>query len=130
MTWLFGWSKHYTKVRSLVVHNLPEGAHVEVACTGRGCPFGRSHSATVARRTRCHKRNCAKTRHRLARGPTVDLTSLFTGRRLGVGAEISVSVTKPSWNGKSFRFTTRPSRIPKIQIACLAPGSKRPGVGC
>jgi hypothetical protein len=132
MTWLFGWSKHYTKVRSLVVHNLPQGAHVEVACTGRGCPFafGHSHSATLARRKRCHKRTCVKVKHRLAQGPTVDLTSLFTGRRLGVGAQISVSVTKPGWNGKSFRFTTRPSRIPTIQIACLAPGSRRPGVGC
>ncbi len=130
MTWLFGWSKQYTKVRSLVVHNLPLGAHVEVACTGRGCPVGRSHSATLARRKRCHKRKCAKVKHRLAQGPTVDLTSLFTGRRLSVGAQISVSVTKPGWNGKSFRFTTRPSRIPTIQIACLAPGSRRPGVGC
>jgi hypothetical protein len=130
MTWLFGWSKHYTKVRSLVVHNLPQGAHIEVACTGQGCPFGRSHSATVARRKRCRKGKCAKVKHVLTQGPTVDLTSLFTGRRLGVGAQISVSVTKPGWNGKSFRFTTRPSHIPKIQIACLAPGAKRPGVGC
>jgi hypothetical protein len=58
------------------------------------------------------------------------LTQLFAGRHLGVGTLVSVSIAKPGWIGKSFVFTTRSAATPRIKVACLAPGSNRPGRGC
>jgi hypothetical protein len=128
MTWSFGWTRRYTIVESLTAHAIPKGAYVEVFCRGRGCPFARHRSATVASHERCHGRKCP--RHLTRQGPTVSLTGLFKGRRLDVGARISVSIVKAGWVGKSFLFTVRVDRAPSVTVACLAPGSSEPGHGC
>jgi hypothetical protein len=127
MTWRFAWSRRYTIVRSLTVHAVPQGGHVEVSCKGRGCPFTRIHSATVASSKGCRGKKCSKSH---VQGPTVGLASLFNGRHLGVGARISVSIVKAGWVGKTYEFTVLANKEPRSQISCLAPGSNRPGQGC
>jgi hypothetical protein len=128
MTWRFGWTRRYTIVESLTAHAVPKGAYVELSCRGRGCPFAQHRSATVASHTRCHGKKCTT---RLTReGTTVSLTGLFKGRRLDVGAHISVRIVKAGWVGKSFLFTVRDDRAPSVTVACLAPGSSDPGKGC
>lgn len=129
MTWTFKWSRHYTIVQSLVVHEIPSGGTVEVVCHGRGCPFVTSRAARAASPRRCHGHNC-KTKHSLPLQTKLDLTRLFKGRRLSVGTHISVRILKASWIGKSYLFTTRANHAPSFQVACLAPGSARPGHGC
>ncbi len=124
MQWSFYSTSAYTKVLTLVV-NGASGATVITSCHKRGCPFAR-RATLVTKGTRCspqRTRTCA-THGRL------DLAPGFRDRRLAVGAQITVAITRPGWIGKSYRFTIRARRPPRIQIACLAPGSTRPGVGC
>jgi hypothetical protein len=126
VTWNFEWSRRYTVVRSLIVHGVPKHGHVEISCSGQGCPFTRRHSATVARR-RCRARTC--THHHL-QGPTVSLAGLFKGRHVSVGTRISVSVVNTGWVGRVFVFTVRTNGPPTFRASCLAPNSNRPGRGC
>jgi virginiamycin B lyase len=136
MTWTFGWSRKYTIVESLFVHGAPAGSHVEVVCRGHGCPFAHHHTATVASHGSCHGSKCkskskSKSKSPAHIRPEINLTGLFKGRHLAVGASISVNVVKSGWIGKSFVFTVRPGRAPHVQIDCLAPGStSHPGRGC
>jgi virginiamycin B lyase len=136
MTWTFGWSRKFTIVESLIVHEVPKGGRVEVICHGHGCPFVHHYSATVARhqthQRSCHghQKKCNTKRKPPRQGPEVSLTSLFKGRHLKVGASITVDVVKAGWIGKSFVFATRPGRSPHVQIECLAPGSHQPGKAC
>ncbi|MGH2854953.1 MAG: hypothetical protein ACRDLF_12270 [Solirubrobacteraceae bacterium] len=129
MTWTFGWTRRYTSVESLIVHEIPAGATVEVACHGRGCPPIPAHAARAASRRRCHGRRC-KTAHATHPQTEVNLTGLFKRRHLGVGARITVSIVEAGWVGKSYLFAMRTDRAPRIQIACLAPGASQPGRGC
>jgi hypothetical protein len=129
MTWTFGWSRSYTIVESLVVHEIPAGGTVEVTCHGGGCPFDRSHAAHAASHARCHGRGC-KTKRSKPSQTEVNLTRLFRNRHLGVGTHIAVRILRAGWVGKSYLFVTRANQRPQIQIACLAPGSDRPGRGC
>ncbi len=127
MNWTFGWTKRYTVVKSLVVHEVPAGADVEVTCHGAHCPFARDRAAGASHR-HCRKRHCRIVHS--AQGSDVSLAQLFGGRHLGVGAQISVMVLKPGWIGKVFLFTTRSGEEPSARKACLAPGSSQPGRGC
>jgi streptogramin lyase len=138
MTWTFGHTRKFTVVESLVVHGVPKGGRVEVACHGHGCPFGHHESATVARRQThptCHThKKCSAAKHKSKKpppqGPEVSLTRLFKGRHLTAGVSISISVVKAGWIGKSFAFTMRLDAAPRVQVECLAPGSSKPGQGC
>lgn len=131
MTWTFGWSRDYTIVQSLVVHEIPSAGTVEVACHGRGCPFVMNRAVVAVSRSRCGGRNC-KTKPKNSTSPQTELnlTRLFKGRHLSVGTRISVHILKTGWIGKSFLFTTRANHPPSFQAACLAPGSDQPGRGC
>jgi streptogramin lyase len=129
MTWSFRPSRTYTIVESLVVHGLPVGGSVEVACDGRGCAFARHRWATAARDHRCHGRRCVLKRQAVLRG-SEDLADLFKGRHMGVGARISVTITKTGWVGKSFMFRVRANSPPRVQFACLEPGSNKATGGC
>jgi hypothetical protein len=121
MVWSFAWTRRYTVVKRLVVRGVPVGSRVEVSCRGRGCPFARDRV--------CPGRAvCKGARH--STSSEVSLTSLFKGRRLGVGVRITVSIVKSGWIGRSFLFTTRTNQGPSQSIACLAPGSSQPGRGC
>jgi hypothetical protein len=116
-------------VESLIVHEVPAGASVEVACQGKGCPSVRSYAAKNSHHRSCHKHSC-KPKHRASSKSEVDLTALFKNRRLHVGTHISVNVLKPGWVGTTFLFTTRANRTAREQTNCLAAGSTKPGQGC
>jgi hypothetical protein len=114
MQWAFYFTPRYTAVRSLVVNGAFPGARVLVTCRGHGCPFTR-RATSLTKGKRCArkaKRSC------LAPG-TLDLTPSFTRRHLAVGARITVSIVSPGWVGKSYRFTVRARRGPRVQIGSL-----------
>ena len=114
MQWAFYFTPAYTAVRNLVVNGAFSGANVVVICQGRGCPFAK-RATSLTRGKRCGrkaKRSC------VAPG-TLDLTASFAGRHLAVGARISVSIVSPGWVGKSYRFTVRARRGPRVQIGSL-----------
>lgn len=123
MQWTFESTSSYTQVLELVV-NGASGATVTTSCHGRGCPFAR-HATLVTKAKRCAPKqaNCP------APG-RIDLAPRFRGRRLAVGAQITVAITRRGWIGKYYQFTVRARRGPRVQIACLAPGATRPGHGC
>jgi hypothetical protein len=113
MQWAFYFTPRYTTVRTLVVNGAP-GARVAVTCLGHGCPFA-SRAASLTQGKRCGrkaKRSC------LVPG-TLDLSPSFAGSHLGVGARITVSIIRPGWIGKSYRFTVRARRGPRVQIGSL-----------
>lgn len=127
MNWSVNARPTYTLVRNLVVYNVPAGAQVKVACKGRGCPF-KARTASYATYSACKGKRC-RTKS-LAGSRTVDLTQLFRGRQLGIGARLTISIVKPNTIGKVFGFTIRPSRQPITKPSCLAPGSTTPGKSC
>ncbi len=125
MQWAFYYTPTFTKVRSLVVNGVSQGATVLVNCGGKGCPF--AHRATaLTKRAQCGKK---------AKGMCLTFGSFnvapgFLSHKLRVGARITVEIVRPSWVGKFYRFTVRSRRGPRIQIGCLAPGVSVPGSGC
>lgn len=128
MQWSFYYTHAYTTVLALVVNGAPTGATILVTCHGRGCPLLRQPATTVTEAKRCtpmRRRRCP------AQHPgTIDLMRRFSKHRLHAGAQIMVEITRPGWIGKHYLFTTRAGHAPRIQIACLAPGSIRPGIRC
>jgi hypothetical protein len=126
--WSWGFTRHYATVKVLTVRGVPTGGFIELVCRGRGCPLAHSRSLTVGGVVPCRGRRCPKPSKR--QGSTFGLAGPFQGRHLGVGARISVSVLKAGWVGKQYVFTVRAGREPSEHVACLAPGSNKPGVGC
>jgi Bacterial Ig-like domain (group 3) len=124
MQWNFYYTPNYTLVRSLVVNAALPGSTVVVRCLGRGCPFAQ-HATVLASSARCARR--ART---CVTSGRFNLTPGFAGRRLAIGARITINIVRPNWVGKSYRFTVRSRRGPRVQIGCLAPGRSVPGVGC
>ena len=125
MQWAFKYTPGYTMIRNLVVDGASGGLTVMVRCRGRGCPFA-SHATLLSNGMRC-----GKTAGKLCfSSGSFNITPAFAGHRLAVGSQVSVSITRPDWVGKSYRFTVRSRRGPRIQIGCLAPGATTPGVGC
>ncbi len=125
MQWTFTFGPTYTNVALLAVSGAPPGARVLVSCHGGGCPFGQ-RQIPVTKVVRCGpkgSRTC----------PThgkVSLTAALRNHRLRVGARLGVRIVRSGWIGKYYMFTVRSRRGPRIQIACVAPGATRPGVGC
>ncbi|MBV9336367.1 MAG: Ig-like domain repeat protein [Solirubrobacterales bacterium] len=125
MQWSFQFGPTYTNVVLLSVSGAPPGGSVLLSCRGLGCPFNR-RAIPVTKVRRCGpkgSRTC----------PThgrVDLTPALRNHRLRAGARLNVRIVRRGWIGKYYMFTVRPRRGPRIQIACLAPGATRPGVGC
>lgn len=119
MTWTFSFRPHYTRVTTLAVTNVQPGLTISVGCSGSGCPKHR-YIDTVTRAT-CGKRGTCK---------NVNLAKRFAGRKLGVGARLTVRLTHPGWLGKYYSFEVRHGRKPKIDTACLAVGQAKPGAGC
>jgi Big-like domain-containing protein len=114
MQWAFYFTPKYTLVRNLVVNGVAPGAKVVVRCQGHGCPFA-TRATVLTNGKRCGrkaKRSC------LPPG-TLNLTNSFTGRHLAVGARVTVSIIRPGWVGKSYRFTVRARRGPRVQIGSL-----------
>ena len=125
MRWTFYYTPAYTRVLALLVRHASAGMTVMVRCHGRGCPFAR-HATAVTTSTSTSR---SKTRSTSA-PPTVDLVRSFRRHRLHVGAQLSVALTRRHLIGKSYVFTIRAGRAPRVQIRCLAPGATRPGAHC
>jgi phage gp37-like protein len=129
LTWRFQSSAHYTLVESLVAQEVPPGASIYVTCRGGGCPFARDHVARATSARRCPKHHRCKGARRRRPGE-VDLSAALSRHRLHAGTMLSVEIVKEFWVGQSYAFTMRPRRAPLVNIACLAPGSQVPGLGC
>jgi Big-like domain-containing protein len=124
-SWTFVFTPTYTTVRSLVVGGLYEGSDVLLRCAGKGCPFG-SEDFPVLRLKKCPPSIPATS----CPPNNFFLTKYFVGRRLAVGAQISIFISHPSYLGKYYSFTVRARQKPMVTIDCLAPESALPGVGC
>lgn len=118
---------NFTAVASLSSDNVPVGATVRMLCRGTGCPAV-SRTIKVFTGRPCHRRRCA--RGRAPRTGSVDLAPLFRGRLLGPATVLTVAMSQRNMIGKTWVFTTRRGRHPKLVISCLAPGSSIPGRGC
>ncbi len=129
MTWNFGWARKYTVVESLVVRGVPVGGVVEVTCRGQGCVFTHWRSDAAARRNTCKRGKCKAIYPALVHGEA-NLARLFKSRHLKVGAHVIVSIVKGGWIGKSFVFTMRANRPPRVQITCLGSGASNPASEC
>jgi hypothetical protein len=114
LRWTFSSTRAYTSVISLVVRGAPVGAQVVTLCHGRGCPF--------AKRT--------TTIRKASQNRAIDLTAAFEQRRLSVKTQLTVAVIRPNSIGRSYGFVVRSGQQPQLKVACLAPGSFKPGVGC
>jgi hypothetical protein len=125
MLWSFYFTPRYTAVRAFSVNEVSAAVSVLVMCRGRGCPFA-THIASLPRPTHCGQ----KGRPKCPTSGTVNLAPAFTKHRLRVGVTITVLIRRPNWIGKYYSFAIRSRGGPRIHIACLAPGSARPGVGC
>jgi hypothetical protein len=125
MQWDFAYNPGYTKVLMLFVNWVSADATVLVKCHGRGCPFAK-HTSMVAKPKRCGKKGKPK----CPTGGSINLAAPFQKDRLHPGATIVVMIRRPGWIGKYYKFTVRAGSKPSIQIACLAVGGSRPGVGC
>jgi Bacterial Ig-like domain (group 3) len=112
INWTFHFTPHFTSINALVLHGAVAGSTLTMRCAGKGCPFH-------ARRLRI--------RHAAA---AVNLDRDLHGQHLGIHAKVVITITRPRFVGKYYRFTIRPRKAPKIVIDCLALGSHTPGAGC
>jgi hypothetical protein len=124
-SWVFLFTPTYARVLSLTVGGLYEGSDVLVGCQGKGCPF-RSEDFPVLRPKKCSPSVPATS----CPPNNFFLTKYFAGRHLAVGAQITILISHPSYVGKYYSFTVRARQAPAVQIACLAPDSSQPGLGC
>ena len=86
-----------TKVQTLTVSNAPVGSKVTISCKGKGCKF-RTVSSTVT-------------------GSTLKLAVKFKGKKLPARTVITVVVTKAGWISKTFKYTTRAGKFPKLTLS-------------
>jgi hypothetical protein len=124
-SWTFVFTPTYTTVFNLTVGGLYEGSSVLVGCQGKSCPF-RSENFPVLRPKKCPSSVPANS----CPPNNFFLTKYFAGHRLAVGAQITVLISHPQYIGKYYSFTVRARQKPAVRIACLAPNSTLPGVGC
>ncbi len=96
-----------TTVTKLTPATLPRGAHVELLCHGRGCPFSR-HVV-------------------IARARLIRLAGRFHGAQLHPGAVVELIITAPFSVGEVHIITIFRDG-PRMAVRCLLPGSRHPGV--
>ena len=97
-----------TVVKLLKLAKLRGGETVAITCAGKGCPFK------------------AKTYRHLKKGQRSFGTSLWKGRKLAPGTQVTVRVTAPKAVGRSTVLTVRKGKAPRIVQACLQPGATKP----
>jgi hypothetical protein len=127
MQWTFFYAPSYTKVLVFAFTQVPVGGSVLVACHGHGCPFART-SVVVRKAKAC--RRTAKHRCTPQQPAAFNLAGRFRFRHLALGTRITVQIVLGGWVGKYYSFTVQRHRTPSVKIACLAPGSSQPGLGC
>jgi hypothetical protein len=125
MQWTFDYTPTATRVAVLLVNAVSADATVLVKCHGRGCPFA-THTGRVAKPKHCGKQGKPK----CPIAGSVNLAGPFKNDPLRPRTTVIVTIRRPGWVGKYYKFTIRAGTSPTVQIACLAPGGNRPGVGC
>ena len=95
-------------IRRIEISRLKGGETATIRCTGRRCPF------TVKRYTK------------LKKGKRAFGRALLRGRKLPVGAVMSVRVTKAQTIGTFTSITARRKQRPRILRRCLQPGRSAP----
>ena len=103
------WTAAHGRVRvdALRVLDAPDGARVEVSCSGKHCPFRRKKVTSVN-----------------AKGDAF-LVKYFK-HRLRPPVTIDVRVTYPNMVGKLARFKMRHATVPSMRRYCLPPGTTKP----
>lgn len=125
MLWTFDYTPASTKVLVLLVNRASADAAVLVKCHGPGCPFARH----VSRLT--NTKHCGRTsRPKCPTAGSLNLAPAFQKDPLHPGATIIITITRPDWIGKYYKFTILAGSKPRIRISCLAVGRTHPGVGC
>jgi hypothetical protein len=126
--WRDNYSKRWTEFTALTANGVPIGTHIELSCTGRGCPF-RRHGLATSPATPCKRKGC-RGKSRPETGTTdVDLMGLLHGARLSVGTQLAVAFTRSLDIGQLQTWSIGVSG-PQRRVVCLAPGSMEPGKGC
>jgi hypothetical protein len=124
LQWTFFFTPSYTEVIGLTLSGIPSGASVQLGCHGSGCPFS-TRREPLPRAPACDGSSPVA-----CPGSMLSLTSSLAGRRLGVGAQITIMVGHANFVGKYYSFTVRARAQPRVRIACLAPDSPIPGAAC
>ena len=126
------WNDNYTitstMFTSLIAQAVPIGTHIELFCTGGGCPFGR-RGLTVAIPRRCKDKRCPHKKRSAGRSRDISLTTLLDGKSLMVGARLTVRFTLPFYVGQVEIFDIG-RRGPSHRVECLAPGASKPRQAC
>jgi hypothetical protein len=125
MQWTFRYAPAYTQILALSVDGPALDSRIVTRCAGTGCPFS-VHRLRVLELKRCRthaSRRCPPPR-------TVSLEREFHGHNLGVGARVTVTISRTHDIGKYYRFVVRRSLAPSVRIRCLAPGALFPGKRC
>ncbi len=73
------------------------GSEVTISCRGKGCKF-RKVSSTIT-------------------GSTLKLAVKFKGKKLPARTVITVVVSKRGWVSKTFKYTTRAGKFPKLSLS-------------
>ena len=121
--WKFAYHPTYTRVMVLRATGVLQGMTLRLTCTGRGCPYAKR---STAERSSC----AAAARAGCTTSSSIDLSRSFSHRRLQLGSQITIRITRPHWVGKYYSFGVVAGQPPNIALSCLAPGSSKPGVGC
>ncbi len=124
LAWTFNFTPFYTRVMSLQASQLGAHSSIAIVCRGHGCPFV---SRTVVLVPHCIRRHSG--RH-CTIPSAVNLTTMFHGRQLRRGAQVTISIVHRGWLGKYYEFRVRPRKQPQIVVGCLPVGATRPGAGC
>jgi hypothetical protein len=131
MSWNFDPFPTYTIVKELAVNGpVPAATKVELACETKHCPI-KAHSDVAKGRRICtgrgKNRKCRTVRPRRRQ---VDLSKLVSGRHVGVGTVLTVTMSQPGAIGKQFIFKMRARKLPSITIVYLLPGTTTPCSSC
>jgi hypothetical protein len=113
----------FSRVTSLIAKSVPVGGQIRIGCNGTGC--GRRALAIGVVAPKCKGARC-----HTATARTVDLAALVNGWRLAPGAQLTVEILKRGWIGKYYSFRIRSGAPPAMSVTCVAPGSRKAGVGC
>jgi hypothetical protein len=115
-------TKQFSKLSSLLVKDIPQGATVEVTCTGKGCPF--------KVRRNVHTEPCVGCKTSTVTLRMANVGALFAKARLRPGVTIAVIITRSNTVGRYIRYTVRAGKAPSSRSACLAPGATKPTKSC
>lgn len=125
--WTANFSTQSTTFSSLVAHNVPIGTHMEITCTGGGCPFAHHRLTVAAPKCGKHSRKNCRPAQQMIRNK--DLTFLVGHAHLKIGAKLVFKLTLGFFVGE-IRTLTIGRHGPVPSTSCLAPGATRPGRGC